>query len=215
ALRQIKEEITIFASRRSLWKWIINYDQDASKLAALKQKVADVVADIQLETVVATGHEVERLYQEQQVLIRKQQEAEVNQLVALLGTADSGSSKKPPCLDGTRVSLLKWITKWIDHPSDDSGCILCLIGAAGRGKSSVGASVAQDERASKHLGADFYFTVDQQDRNEGAIPVLARQLAWWGDGRLRIKIASALHTDRDLAQRLLEVQFRKLVQEPL
>ncbi|KAG9029991.1 hypothetical protein FRB95_004637 [Tulasnella sp. JGI-2019a] len=73
ALGQIKEEITTLASRRPLRKWIINYDRDASKLAALKQKLVDVVTGIQLETVVATGHEVELLYQEQQVLIRRQQ----------------------------------------------------------------------------------------------------------------------------------------------
>ncbi|KAG8991329.1 hypothetical protein FRB94_012555, partial [Tulasnella sp. JGI-2019a] len=215
ALRQITEEIKIFASRRSLRKWIINYDRDASTLSTLKQKVAEVITGIQLETVVATCHEVELLYQEQQILIRKQQESEIDRLIALLGNGDSGSSKKPPCLDGTRVSLLKWISQWIEEPPGDGKRGLCLIGAAGMGKSSVGASVAQQARRSKCLGADFYFTMDQQDRNEGVIPVLARQLASWGDGRLRTDIASALHEDRDLAQRLLEVQFRELVQEPL
>ncbi|KAG8990820.1 hypothetical protein FRB94_013083 [Tulasnella sp. JGI-2019a] len=215
ALQQITKEITTLASRRPLRRWIVNYDRDASKLGALKQKVEDVITGIQLETVVATGHEVELLYQEQQVLIRKQQEAEIDRLIALLGTGDSGSSKKPPCMDGTRVSLLKWITRWIEEPTEDGKRGLCLIGAAGRGKSSVGASIAEEERRSKQLGADFYFTVDQQDRNEGVIPVLARQLTSWGDGRLRIEIASALHGDRDLAQRRLEVQFRELIQVPL
>ncbi|KAG9003364.1 hypothetical protein FRB94_003187 [Tulasnella sp. JGI-2019a] len=80
ALQQIAEEITTLASRRSLRKWIVNYDRDASTLSALKQKVAVVIAGIQLETVVSTGHEVDvisqkldLIYQEQQVLIRKQQ----------------------------------------------------------------------------------------------------------------------------------------------
>ncbi|KAG8989751.1 hypothetical protein FRB94_014059 [Tulasnella sp. JGI-2019a] len=215
ALQQITDEITTLASRRSLRKWIINYDRDASTLGALKQKVMDVIAGFQLETVVDTDHKVELLYQEQQNLIRRQQELEINQLIALLGIGDSGSSKKPPCMEGTRVSLLKWISRWIQAPVVDGRRGLCLIGAAGRGKSSVGASVAEDERTSRRLGADFYFTTDQQDRNEGVIPVLARQLASWANGRLRTEIASAVHADRDLAQRLLEVQFQKLIQEPL
>ncbi|KAG8989287.1 hypothetical protein FRB94_014531 [Tulasnella sp. JGI-2019a] len=215
ALRQITGEITVLASWRPLRKWIINYDRDAATLSALKQKVTDVITGIQLETVVSTGHEVELLYQEQQILIRKQQEIEINQLIALLGNGSSGSSKKPPCMEGTRVSLLRWITQWIGEPLGDSRRGLCIIGAAGKGKSSVGASVAEQERRSKRLGADFYFTVDQQDRNEGVIPVLARQLASWGDGRLRNEIASALHADRDLIERRLEVQFRELIQEPL
>ncbi|KAG9007037.1 hypothetical protein FRB94_014701 [Tulasnella sp. JGI-2019a] len=214
-LKQITEDITTLASQRPLRKWIINYDRDASTLSGLKQKVTDAIAGIQLETVIATGHEVELLYQEQQVLIRRQQEIEINQLIALLGTEDSGSSKKPPCMEGTRVSLLHWITRWIEKPSDDGKRGLCLIGAAGRGKSSVSASVAQQERRSKRLGADFYFTVDEQGRNEGVIPVLARQLASWGDRRLRNEIASALHADPDLAQRVLEEQFEGLILEPL
>ncbi|KAG8993437.1 hypothetical protein FRB94_010802 [Tulasnella sp. JGI-2019a] len=232
-LQQITDEITILASGRSLRKWIFNYDRDTSKLGALKQRVVDAVAGIQLETVVATSYEVDIMsrkqdfaheaiiqkqdlaYREQQGLIRKQQDAEINQLIALLGSGDSGSSRRPPCLDGTRVSLLRWISRWIEQPLDDEKCGLCLIGAAGRGKSAVGASVAETERASKRLGGEFYFTVDEQDRNKGVIPVLARQLASWGDRRLRVEIASAVDEDREIAQRALEVQFKKLIQEPL
>ncbi|KAG8996527.1 hypothetical protein FRB94_008227 [Tulasnella sp. JGI-2019a] len=250
ALQQITEEITTLASQRSPRKWIFHYDRDAAKLYALKQRVVDAIAGIQLETVVATSQEVDIMsqkqdlahedhkaiirkqdliyqeqlvlvqkqdiiYQEQQDLIRKQQEAEIDRLIALLGSGDSGSSKKPPCLDGTRASLLKWISKWIETIPVDDKRGLCLVGAAGRGKSSVGASVAEDERKLKRLGADFYFTVDQQDRNQGVIPVLARQLASWGDRRLRVEIASVVDDDRDIAQRTLEVQFKKLIQEPL
>ncbi|KAG8981650.1 hypothetical protein FRB94_008695 [Tulasnella sp. JGI-2019a] len=93
-LGQIRDEITILASGRPLRKWIFNYDRDASKLGTLKQRVADAVMSIQLETVIATGHDVEvtsrkqdlarddqqaiiqkqdLAYQEQQDLIRKQQ----------------------------------------------------------------------------------------------------------------------------------------------
>ncbi|KAG9033507.1 hypothetical protein FRB95_014686 [Tulasnella sp. JGI-2019a] len=57
--------------------------------------------------------------------------------------------------------------------------------------------------------------VDQKDRNEGVIPVLARQLASWQGGKLRNEIASAIHADRDIAQRRLEVQFKSLIQDPL
>ncbi|KAG9004488.1 hypothetical protein FRB93_010265 [Tulasnella sp. JGI-2019a] len=99
--------------------------------------------------------------------------------------------------------------------SDGSKRSLCIIGAAGRGKSSVSASVAEQGRSLGRLGAEFYFTMDQKDRNEGVVPVLARQLASWQGGKLRSEIASAIHADRDIAQRRLEVQFRELIQEPL
>ncbi|KAG8979717.1 hypothetical protein FRB94_011912 [Tulasnella sp. JGI-2019a] len=236
ALLQIAEEIKILASRRPLWKRVVNYDRDASTLSALKQKIVDIIIGIQLETVVATSHEVDVIsrkqdsvhadqqaiiqqldlvYQEQQALIQMQQDAEIDRLIALLGSGDSGASKKPPCLEGTRASLLKWITEWIEAPPTNGRCGLCLIGAAGRGKSAVGASVAVAERASKRLGANFYFTTDQQDRNMGVILVLARQLASWGDRRLRVEIACAVDEDPDIAQQTLEIQFRKLIQGPL
>ncbi|KAG8991330.1 hypothetical protein FRB94_012556 [Tulasnella sp. JGI-2019a] len=66
-----------------------------------------------------------------------------------------------------------------------------------------------------HLGAESYFIVDQQDMNEGVILALARQLASWGDKRLRAEIASAVDKDRDITQRAMEVQFRELIQAPL
>ncbi|KAG8993182.1 hypothetical protein FRB94_010963 [Tulasnella sp. JGI-2019a] len=48
-LRQITGEITVLASGRSLEKWIFNYDRDALKLGALKQKVVDAVIGIQVK----------------------------------------------------------------------------------------------------------------------------------------------------------------------
>ncbi|KAG8993962.1 hypothetical protein FRB94_010240 [Tulasnella sp. JGI-2019a] len=78
ALRQITEEISALTSRRALRKWLINYDRDASTLSAAKQKVMDVIAGLQLETVVDTDYKVELLYQEQQAIIRKQQVSAVS-----------------------------------------------------------------------------------------------------------------------------------------
>ncbi|KAG8992388.1 hypothetical protein FRB94_011634 [Tulasnella sp. JGI-2019a] len=222
ALGQITSELGDLASRRQLRKWVVGFDRDAAKLAAMKQNVADIINGIQLETVVATSYEVEimsqkqeLLYQEQQGVVQRQQEAEIDRLIAFLGNGDSGSSKKQPCLDGTRDALLRRITQWIEQPPGDDLRGLCLIGAAGRGKSSVGASVARQERKLKRLGGEFYFMDDHQDRNEGAIPVLAQQLASQGDRRLRLEVASAVDEDRYIAQRTLEEQFQKLIQGPL
>ncbi|KAG9000532.1 hypothetical protein FRB94_005382 [Tulasnella sp. JGI-2019a] len=72
-LRQITEEIAVLASGRSLRKWIFSYDRDASKLGAWKQRVVDAVTGIQLETVVATGHQVDIISQDQQAIIQKQE----------------------------------------------------------------------------------------------------------------------------------------------
>ncbi|KAG8871827.1 hypothetical protein FRB97_008273 [Tulasnella sp. 331] len=185
SFQHIKRGIGDLVSRKSRWRRIVNYDCDASTLAAMKQSVANAIASIELETAMATNQEVDLLhkrqdaiYEDQQGLIRQQQASEylkqlggateIAPLIASLGTQDSGSSKKPPCLDGTRVSLLNRIKRWIE-----------------------------------------------KDRNEGVVVVLAGQLASWSEGRLRFDIANAIHEDTEIMRRTPEVQFRQLIQTPL
>ncbi|KAG8857862.1 hypothetical protein FRB96_005581 [Tulasnella sp. 330] len=263
-LQQIKQGIRDLVSHKSRWRRIVDYDRDASTLAAMKKSVDDAITYIQLETAMATNQEVdlisrkqdiisqeqdligwnldqlrdaqlhmgqkqdrllyemtavikeqEVLYRGQQTMIRQQQEAEIARLIASLGTQDTGSSKKPPCLDDTQVSLLKMVKEWIELRPDNGPRALCLKGSAGIGKSSVASTVAGTLRESLNLGAEFYFTADQQERNEAAIVVLARQLASWSEGKLRFEIAEAIHKDPEIVRRAPEVQFQQLIQGPL
>ncbi|KAG8979773.1 hypothetical protein FRB94_011516 [Tulasnella sp. JGI-2019a] len=190
---------------------------------------ADRVAIIQLETVLATGHEVglvserqERSIQEQyrisQDLLAVSQRHQnvvllaIDRLIDRLGTGDHGASKKPPCLDGTRSAILARITRWIEEGIWQG---FCLTGLAGTGKSSIAASIAKREKTCSRLGAMFHFTRDDQARNKVAILVIARQLAFWQSGRLRSAIASAIEKDPDIAQMGPKDQFEKLILEPL
>ncbi|KAG9030373.1 hypothetical protein FRB95_004028, partial [Tulasnella sp. JGI-2019a] len=94
-----------------------------------------------------------------------------------------------------------------------------LLGQAGTGKSAIASSIANRGKESQRLGAVFHFTRDEQPRNKGAILVLARQLARWGEHRLRSKIASAIDSavqdGLDVAQMAPENQFQQLIQQPL
>ncbi|KAG8843576.1 hypothetical protein FRB96_003901 [Tulasnella sp. 330] len=105
--------------------------------------------------------------------------------------------------------------QWAADPSGANKHCLCLLGMAGSGKSAIAATVADRAKESQQLGARFHFTRDEQERNKSAILVLARQLAYWRDRCLRVEIASALEEERDMAQMTLEVQYKKLIQEPL
>ncbi|KAG9031352.1 hypothetical protein FRB95_002850 [Tulasnella sp. JGI-2019a] len=148
-------------------------------------------------------------------MIQKQQEADIDQLIELLGNVDPGMAKKPPCMDGTRIDLLERIRRWIERPSERSRTCFTLTGAAGSGKSSIAASIADQQRKLHQLGGRFHFTRDEPARNNGAILALARQLASWQAGRLRPEIASAIEEERDMAHMTPDYQFRKLIQEPL
>ncbi|KAG8995066.1 hypothetical protein FRB94_009476 [Tulasnella sp. JGI-2019a] len=137
---------------------------------------------------------------------------DIDRLIDRLGTGDNGASKKSPCLNGTRRTVLTKITKWIEG---NGGYGFYLSGQAGTGKSSIAASIARREKAFKRLGAVFHFTRDDQIRNKAAILVIARQLASWQAGRLRPTIAAAIQEDLDIAQSTLDEQFQKLILEPL
>ncbi|KAG8847824.1 hypothetical protein FRB96_001412 [Tulasnella sp. 330] len=138
---------------------------------------------------------------------------EIERLIDRLGYGDSGVAKKLPCLTGTREPVLARIKRWIEEPS--SKHCFSLFGAAGTGKSAIAVSIANQEKGTGRLGAGFYFTRDEQARNKGAILVLARQLANWGDRRLRSDIASAVQEEPDIGQMTAEYQFQKLIQDPL
>ncbi|KAG8996418.1 hypothetical protein FRB94_008334 [Tulasnella sp. JGI-2019a] len=70
-LEQIKGEMKDLISRR-LRHRILNYESDASKLAAMKERVNNAITDLQLETVVAVGHGVDIIRQNQGRMLESQ-----------------------------------------------------------------------------------------------------------------------------------------------
>ncbi|KAG9008710.1 hypothetical protein FRB93_006256 [Tulasnella sp. JGI-2019a] len=222
-LEKIKQDMSTLMSRRRL-KRLFTYANDTSKLAEMKRRVDEASRGLQLEIIVTTGHEVDVISQEQRLVfqkqevviqqqylanqqlclvIQKQQEADIDRLIELLGDGDPGAAKKRPCLDGTRIALLERITQWIEEPLTGGRNCFSLFGVAGSGKSSIAASIANQERKLQRLGGRFHFTRDEQARNTGAILALAAQ------------IALAIGDEPDIAHMTPDHQFQKLIQEPL
>ncbi|KAG9028220.1 hypothetical protein FRB95_006755 [Tulasnella sp. JGI-2019a] len=71
-LEQIKQDLTAMMPRRRL-KRIFTYASDASKLAEMKNRVGEAANRLQLETVIATGHGVDMIGQEQRLIFQKQE----------------------------------------------------------------------------------------------------------------------------------------------
>ncbi|KAG8996681.1 hypothetical protein FRB94_008087, partial [Tulasnella sp. JGI-2019a] len=257
-LEKIEAEMLTLMSRR-LRSRILSYGDDTSKLAAMKQSVDDAINQLQLETVVAIGHAVDMIQQNQHLIAEEQRRdmriafqkqedrdrmaaqqqiqqqlfasrqqhlsdqerrvSEIDLLINLLGTGDTGAAKKPPCLAGTREHVLGSIKGWIDDTSSGSKHCYLLLGPAGTGKSAIASSIAKGEMKSQRLGGVFHFTREEQARNNDAILTLARQLASWGGRRLRSKIGSAIESavkeGLDLGRMAPENQFQELIVEPL
>ncbi|KAG8989009.1 hypothetical protein FRB94_014752 [Tulasnella sp. JGI-2019a] len=81
ALEKIKEEIKTLLFQR-LGGRILSYDTDASKLAGMKQSVDDAMNQLQLETVVAVGHDVNIIRQDQSRMFEEQRQMNQEQRIA-------------------------------------------------------------------------------------------------------------------------------------
>ncbi|KAG9002480.1 hypothetical protein FRB94_003840 [Tulasnella sp. JGI-2019a] len=83
-LEKIKQEMSTLVSRR-LIKRVFAYAKDSSKLAEMKKRVDEATHRLQLETVVATGREVDHISQEQRLRFQTQE-------ASTSGTLDSNRS---------------------------------------------------------------------------------------------------------------------------
>ncbi|KAK2728992.1 vegetative incompatibility protein het-e-1 [Colletotrichum kahawae] len=118
------------------------------------------------------------------------------------------------CHPDTRKELLRDILEWADDP--DGRCIFWLRGPAGTGKSTISKTVAQMFADRGQLAASFFFNRTREGRNTAKpfVTTVARQIA----GRVRTlksPILRAINEDQDLPDRSLELQFSKLILEPL
>ncbi|KIL56096.1 hypothetical protein M378DRAFT_89875, partial [Amanita muscaria Koide BX008] len=71
--------------------------------------------------------------------------------------------KSGPCFKGTRVALLREMADWITGP--DGSRMYVLSGLAGIGKSTVAYTIASRAAELNLLGASFFFSRDEADRN--------------------------------------------------
>ncbi|KAK1851219.1 vegetative incompatibility protein het-e-1 [Colletotrichum chrysophilum] len=118
------------------------------------------------------------------------------------------------CHPDTRQELLRTIVEWAD--SSDGKCIFWLRGPAGTGKSTISKTVAQMFADKGQLAASFFFNRTREGRNTANLFVttIARQIARRVP-KLEDLILRAIQEDQDLPDRSLELQFSKLILEPL
>ncbi|RBR06817.1 uncharacterized protein FIESC28_10933 [Fusarium coffeatum] len=117
------------------------------------------------------------------------------------------------CLDGTRVAVLQDIKSWAEDPKSPTVC--WLPGLAGTGKSTIARTIARDLKGSSFGGA-FFFKKGAGNRGNGhfLFSVSAYQLAMNIPPLLQT-IVDAIKQDDSSAVAPKDIQWRKLVQEPL
>jgi hypothetical protein len=118
------------------------------------------------------------------------------------------------CLPSTRTKLLDEITTWANDKEGKS--IFWLSGMAGTGKSTIARTIAQSFASCRQLGASFFFKKGEGERGNASrfFTTIAVELVAHEPDMLP-SIRAALEEDPTISQRALEVQFEKLILQPL
>ncbi|KAM6492648.1 hypothetical protein JOM56_012372, partial [Amanita muscaria] len=144
------------------------------------------------------------------------------QLIILLPRAEAvfndyqNKKKSGPCFEGTRVALLQEMANWATGA--DESRMYILSGLAGIGKSTVAYTVASRAADLNLLGASFFFSRDEADRNNAKklFTTIAYQLCVYNE-RFAKAIGDALGTKRGSAATTKDPQeqLQVLILDPL
>ncbi|KIL58996.1 hypothetical protein M378DRAFT_283149 [Amanita muscaria Koide BX008] len=121
-----------------------------------------------------------------------------------------------PCFEGTRVALLREMADWAIGP--DESRMYVLSGLAGIGKSTVAYTIASRAADLNLLGASFFFSRGEADRNNAKrfFTTIAFQLCVYNETFSKA-IGDALKTERGAAATTKDPQdqLHALILEPL
>jgi hypothetical protein len=132
-----------------------------------------------------------------------------------LKPVEMDASKRQPCLQDTRVDLLRSIENWAVNASGDEK-VFWLHGVAGSGKSTISTTIANSFRQFGHLGAFLFFDRDVATRSDPStiIRTLAYQIGLFhptiGDA-----IGTAIESTPTISVSPLNFQFQGLIVNPI
>ncbi|KZP24326.1 hypothetical protein FIBSPDRAFT_1012222, partial [Athelia psychrophila] len=192
---------------RFLGQAVSNRSQMISKLSStLTEFRNDLNSDVQLHTAFVSSHTRDGV----DSLVK-------SDILKALDPAKMNAASRPMCLPGTMQDRQKEIIEWLMNPSDQKQNVLWLHGAAGLGKSTLAATIAEYFRGFQRRGAFLLFDRNTPIESDPTrvISTLAYQLADHNEG-VRSAVSTAIK-DMQLATPLphLSVQFTSLLCEPL
>ncbi|KAH7322218.1 hypothetical protein B0J17DRAFT_621252, partial [Rhizoctonia solani] len=133
---------------------------------------------------------------------------------AVYNSAESDSLKRGRCTQGTREPQIKLLLDWARTPEAGKTC--WMNGMAGTGKTTIAYSVCHELDNKCALGASFFCSrvVPECRQVKHIIPSIVYQLARFSLP-FRCELVKALESDPDAGTRALNVQYKKLIVNPL
>jgi WD40 repeat protein len=127
----------------------------------------------------------------------------------------SGRSGAPSlCFTGTRKTILKTITDWLEDEAQPT--LFWLNGLAGIGKSTIAKTIAKYANDHEVLGGSFFFSRGDKTLSDASLvfPTLAFQLAQ-SDPDFKKSLGKALEQNADYGYEAAPTQLDKLIITPL
>ncbi|KAL0949982.1 hypothetical protein HGRIS_009996 [Hohenbuehelia grisea] len=123
------------------------------------------------------------------------------------------NSDSEACVEGSRISVLNTIKDWIE--CDTGPEILWLKGSAGKGKTTITATVARQADESRVLVASFFCSRNDEERSSPAhiIPTIAEQLSQRYPEYAQ-RFYDAIDSNPGIGYRPRSEQLRRLLLEP-
>ncbi|KAJ7494851.1 hypothetical protein B0H11DRAFT_919998 [Mycena galericulata] len=123
--------------------------------------------------------------------------------------------KEPACHPGTRTAILEYLMSWATDVRPES-TLLWLYGSAGAGKSAIAQTFAGYCSDQGRLGAAFFFKRGHPERGTSTrlFTTIAYQLAV-AVPEFRLPIQNVVEEDKVIVARAMDIQFSRLLVEPM
>ncbi|KIM58626.1 hypothetical protein SCLCIDRAFT_1082138, partial [Scleroderma citrinum Foug A] len=205
-LQECSQFITKYSEAKTFWTWLGKsvLSETTTKVANYNRMLEKLMQQLRDQPIPDIPYGIQQIYEDLSS--------------NCLACADKvGLNEAKKCLEGTRIEILNEIVDWTNNTDAATPRIFWLYGQAGKGKSAIAHTIAQQAQNRGVLGSCFCFSrVRQHEQlHIKLFPTIARDLAD-RDVRLRpllVEVTTNDHSLRDTTD--IAAQWKKLILGPL
>ncbi|KAE9395096.1 hypothetical protein BT96DRAFT_885974, partial [Gymnopus androsaceus JB14] len=215
ALQKIAKDCTPLASKGRFRQFLQANDTKA-KIEDIRQSVRDALQEFSFHGGISIQIVINDI---QKITKDTQKTVKLHFLIDQLGVAPArfdAADTPSACLEGTREQLLKDLHNHALGGLGPGKQIIWIHGTPGRGKSTIAKSLAIRLHEENALAASFFFSRSHESRSNfnNVFCTIAHQIAMFNQ-QFHDILVDILEKDNQLGHSAANIQFKKLIIEPL